>query len=196
MELQEVRYGRKLKRVSLQRYIVSKIVYEPHLITDQDLIVLFDNQIWLEGKCLKDHDFNKKFGKTLEVISILLKEVNLSKGLSPKALIRLSSRIRTRTDEFQVPARNYASYKARFSGLFSIVPAKQPGVPKKFLPPKKVIGLGYRDKGTMRDPGKDGSPSWQEVASRAGQLALVKRRVKDAKQFGQIKSALIDFFES
>jgi len=29
---------------------------------------------------------------------------------------------------------------------------------------QKHIGVGYKDKGARRDPSKDGSPSWQEVA--------------------------------
>jgi hypothetical protein len=36
--------------------------------------------------------------------------------------------------------------------------------PKKF-PPKKIIGVGYKDKGTRRNNAEDGSPSWKEVAS-------------------------------
>jgi len=31
-------------------------------------------------------------------------------------------------------------------------------------PPKRFIGVGYKDKGTKRDPAIDGSPNWKEVA--------------------------------
>jgi hypothetical protein len=38
------------------------------------------------------------------------------------------------------------------------------GIPTKQIPPKPYIRVGYKDKGTRRDPSWDGSPSWQEVA--------------------------------
>lgn len=194
MQLLEVRYGKNCKRISLSRFLISKIVYEAELVSDHDLVALFDNQIWLEDKCLKDYDFYKKFGTSLEEVSYLLKNINLSKGLSPKALLKLSIKLRE-LKSYLVPLRNYPAFKARFGGSFSIIPAKQPGVDKKRIPPKKVIGLGYRDKGTMRNPAKDGSPPWQEVASPAGQESLFKRRIRDASKFNDLVSAFIDYYE-
>jgi len=35
----------------------------------------------------------------------------------------------------------------------------------KMLPPKRYIGVGYKDKGNLRFSHYDGSPSWQDVAS-------------------------------
>jgi hypothetical protein len=32
------------------------------------------------------------------------------------------------------------------------------------VPPKRFIGVGYKDKGSRRDPAFDGTPSWQETA--------------------------------
>jgi len=32
-------------------------------------------------------------------------------------------------------------------------------------PPKPYIGIGYKDKGSRREPAIDGSPKWQEVAT-------------------------------
>jgi len=32
-------------------------------------------------------------------------------------------------------------------------------------PPKRFVGVGYRDSGQCRDPAWDASPSWQEIAS-------------------------------
>jgi hypothetical protein len=36
---------------------------------------------------------------------------------------------------------------------------------RKKAPPKKWMGVGYRDTGTARDPATDASPTWQEVAA-------------------------------
>lgn len=192
-------YGKKLKRVSLQRYLTSKLVYEANKVTPVDLIALYDNQLWLENKCLKDYDFDKKFGKSLEVLSNQLKEINLSQGLSSKALVRLSLRVFKNSQGFIVPPRNYQAYKARFSGLFQFEPMQSPGIAKRYLPQKKVIGIGYRDKGTLKRPWLDGSPSWQEVACQAGQLALRRawytKKIKEAKSVRDIEKVFKLLFE-
>jgi hypothetical protein len=76
--------------------------------------------------------------------------------------------------------------------LFSILTLPTPEVSNRKLPPKRIIGIGYRDKGTARDPAIDGSPSWQEVASQAGQLALAIKSIKGAKSFNAIITAFED----
>ena len=35
------------------------------------------------------------------------------------------------------------------------------------IPPKRYVGVGYRDQGSRRNVAYDGSPSWQEVATSA-----------------------------
>jgi len=196
MELLEVKYSRKIKRVTLQRFLVTKVVLETEKVKiPEEILVLYDNQLWLEKKCSSDPDFKKKFGSSLEVLSKILKEINFSRGLSLQTLRLVSQKFRNQLECFLIPLRNYQSTKSRFSGLFQLREAQQPGIPKKNLPPKRQIGIGYRDKGTLKDLAKDGSPSWQEVASRDGQLKLAIKRVNDAKTFDQLKGAFCDFFE-
>lgn len=181
-----VKYSRRLKRISLQRYLTSKIAYEMDKITMYDLFALYDNQIWLESKCSSDIDFSNKFGRSLEDLSVIMKESNLSRGLNSQVLTRMSTTVKKDLHGFIVPLRNYPSFKKRFSGLFSVRTLKPPEVANRHIPPKRVIGIGYRDKGTARDPAKDGSPSWQEVASRGGQIALAIRRINEAGNLNKI----------
>jgi len=185
-----VKYSRRLKRISLQRYLVSRVVFEVTQVNvEREIFALFDNQIWLEQKCLTDSDFNRKFGKSLEVLSTLLKEINLSAGISTKAILRLSGRFKTALPGFFVPKRNYPDFKHRFSRLFQVVTLAPPSEHNRKLPPKRTMGTGYRDKGTARNLAKDGSPSWQEVASRAGQEALAKNLIDKAESFKDIVNA-------
>lgn len=160
-----VQISKRVKRVSLQRYLWSKIAFEGTSVTFRHVCGLFLNQLWLEGKAARDREFAKKFGNTLEVSSSLLRQINLSRGLSPSALANLSEKSQTLLKDFIVPRRNFTQWKARFDSSVVHVRPKQPGVPTKELPPKKFIGKGYGDKGTAKNPAEDGSPSWQEVAS-------------------------------
>lgn len=195
MALKEVRYAKKIKRISLQRYLISKIVHEAEKVGPSDILCLYDNQIWLEKKCLSDFDFSKKFEKSLEEISFLLKEINLSQGLSRQAVLRLSQKLKFQLEQFILPQRNYPAFKTRFSGLFSLVAAEQPGKPNKQIPPKRLIGVGYRDKGNLPNLATDGSPSWQEVASHEGQLKMTIVRIENAKTFEELRRAFCDYFQ-
>lgn len=187
-----VKYSRFVKRISLQRYLASKLCYEKSKVSEIDLIVLYDNQLWLELKSSSDPDFHRKFGRSLEVLSSSLKEVNLSRGLTTKALNSLSNKIQTKMSDFLVPNRNYKDFKKRVAGSFSVLALQKPQIANRHIPEPRRIGTGYRDKGTRRNPAKDGSPSWQEVASQAGQLTLATRRINEAKNIKDIERVFKD----
>jgi hypothetical protein len=182
MNNKSITISKKVKRVSLHRYLWSKVTYEdnPGFRILSGLII---NQLWLENKCKTDVDFNKKFGRTLDVSAKLIKEVNLSQGLSLKALRKLSKKSQTKLEAFLVPKRNYASWKSRFDSSVVLITSKPLGVITKNLPPERYIGIGYRDKGTAKNPAVDGSPSWQEIAQSNHKLDLEIRR-----KFNELKS--------
>ena len=159
----QILISKKVKRVSLQRYLWSRIAFEKEA-TFRILGALMINQLWLEHKAGTDAEFRNKFGRVLETSSSLLKELNLSSGFSTSATKRLSKRIQTELEGFLVPKRNYPQWKQRFDSSVVLVRPKSLGVPNKTLKPKRFIGLGYGDKGTAKKPELDGSHSWQVVA--------------------------------
>jgi hypothetical protein len=173
-----IRINPKIKRVFLQRYLVSKFCYRLEESTLGDLCCLFENQLWLEKKCLLDHQFATKFGKSLEDLSVIMKQINFQERLTNRAVRRFSLRLKENLGQFALPERNYKDAKRLCSGQFSLIGTKSPGISKRKLPPKTYIGKGYRDKGTVKDMAKDGSPSWQEVAMHRGPL-YYKGRLQD-----------------
>lgn len=181
----------KAKRVSLQRYLWSRVAYEDEPASFRVLGGLLLNQIWLEGKCGTDKEFRQKFAGTLEVSSRLLRELNLSNGLSQQAYNRLRKRIITELEGFLVPRRNYAQWKSRFDNFVQLKVQKPLGVPTKNIPPKGFIGKGYGDKGTARKPELDGSPSWQEVAQSNQNLdRRIHELIEDAKREPKFREKL------
>lgn len=165
-----VRISPKAKRIYLQRFLLSKFVFFRKELELRDLCCLFENQLWLERKCLSDPDFNSKFGKSLEDLSILLKEINFKTGTTDRALDRFARRLRENLADLVLPKRNYKEASRRCNGLFTLVDSTPQGKAKKAVPPASRIGIGYRDKGSAKDIAKDGSPSWQEVATHRGPL--------------------------
>lgn len=130
-----------------------------------DLIhVMFQNQLWLEQKCLTDKEFAKIFGRNLELLSSNLKQINFSRGLTEGAISSLKTKLRECLTEFIYPMRNMSHIELLVRNSFYTRPYKEAGIPTKHLPPKRFVGIGYRDKGTARDPAEDASPRWQEVS--------------------------------
>lgn len=155
-------YGRNLRRVTLQRILTSKIVFFPELVSYEELLVFYDNLIWLSRRATQDHDFGKKFGESFEDLSKRLRLIKIE-GRFDKAKLDMSQRFRELSN-FYIPKRNFRAVWSHCSGKFQVLPSKPSGIPNKELRPKPYIGVGYKDKGTRRDPAYDGSPSWQEVA--------------------------------
>jgi hypothetical protein len=166
-----------VKRITLQRVLCSKIAWRGE-VTLEEIHVLFQNQLWLEQKCQTDGQFEKKFGRSLEDLSVFLKQANLSRGLTEGAVGLLGVKLKTLTD-FILPSRNLGQMELLIGKSFYTRPYKESGIPTKQLPPKKVIGRGYRDHGTARNSAVDGSPRWQEVASH---VTSIERRIHELRE--------------
>jgi len=162
--------GKSVKRVSLQRYLVSKIAYFPEKVVERDIWALFSNQLFLQEKALREQDFGQKFGSSLEDLSKILKSLNLSSGVTQRGVRLMGGRFQEVLVGFLVPKRNYQSWESRMGSTYHLIFAEPEGVKKKDLPTKSRIGVGYRDKGSTRDKAKDGSPPWQEIATRVANL--------------------------
>jgi len=174
--------GKSVKRISLQRFIVTKIVLEPDKISSRDVFTLFQNQLWLQDKSHREKEFERKFGKSLEDLSIILKNLNLSVSLERSKIIGLRNRIKIELEDFLIPTRNYQDFKNRFEGTYHIIFSKPQGIPTKNLPPVRYIGVGYKDKGSTSKPEIDGSPNWKEIASSAENIL---RLINEAREFLQ-----------
>lgn len=155
--------SKKVKRVSLQRYLWSRILYGDN-VTFRILAALMINQLWMERKCSSDLEFKKKFARWTSLSADLIKELNLSRGLTNRSLRTLTNRIQTELEGFVFPKRNYPQMKSKLDSSVLLKANNSLGVLKKKLPPEKFIGKGYRDKGTAKNTAVDGSPSWQDVA--------------------------------
>jgi hypothetical protein len=133
-------------------------------VTFQDILVLYDNHIWLLEKARIDPQFQRKFGSDLESVSEVLRKQKVNSEQFPTYLNKLSSQLKV-NETYLIPTRNIDGVERHFRGHIHIQPHREQGIPTKDLPPKPYIGVGYKDKGRMTISSYDGSPSWQEVAS-------------------------------
>jgi hypothetical protein len=174
---QELRINPKAKRVYLHRFILCKFVFFREELDLRDLCLLFENQLWLEKKCQSDPEFLTKFGKPLEGLSDLMKKFNLKTGTTDRAIDRFANKVKINLPELVLPKRNYKQAFSKCNGLFTLQDSKRLGKPKNTVPQPVRLGKGYRDKGSARDLAKDGSPSWQEVATHRGPIYHKGKRI-------------------
>jgi hypothetical protein len=158
-----VGYSRKLRRITLQRLLVTKLVYFKEEVTYKEVLVLYDNQVWCLEKNLKDQSFHRKFNSSLEELSKILTEIKFNENSIPSAISRLSLELRS-LEGFLFPKRNFRGTWKYVVGKFEILSCKPTGIPSKCIPPKPYIGVGYKDKGNYRNQALDGSPGWKTVA--------------------------------
>jgi len=163
-QVKVLQISRSVKRISLQRFIVSKILYEENEVTERDIIALYQNQIFLQEKALREKDFSSKFGNSLEELSKILKKINLSDGLFKKSINLIGREVKLNLESFTIPLRNYGNFKTRFNGVYTLIYKKSEGTLLKDLKPVAYIGVGYKDKGSARKEHLDASPHWQDVA--------------------------------
>lgn len=183
-----VSYDRKIRRITLQRYLLSKLCHDPESMTWKDLVVLYDNQLWCEEKARHDPLFQDKHREHLSAISASLKETRFSFARIQQNIERLSTSLVSKLHGFIFPVRNMTQLERHLKGRTHLLPPKSLGTDVKKLPPPRYIGVGYKDKGTARDPAWDGSPRWQDVASKEVVDGRVKRQETrsgtDSKGFG------------
>jgi hypothetical protein len=130
----------------------------------EELLVLIDNLLRLQDLAERDEGFRNKFGFALEAIAIILKTENLKtadlkgllKRIKSKALVHIPS-------DFLIPARNLKQVEESMKRAYRLKDTRL-SVQRPPTPPKRFIGIGYRDKGSALDKAWDGSPHWTEIA--------------------------------
>jgi hypothetical protein len=160
-----VTYSATVRRITLQRYLVSRIIHEIGEVSFSEILVLYDNILWCEEKARKDPGFRRKFGEDLMILAKILKETRFSLQSFPHTLRVLSIKLKANLENFSFPKRNIPGIRIHVRGKFHVLPYRESGIPKNQIPPKPYIGIGYKDKGNRRDPAFDASPSWQEVVN-------------------------------
>lgn len=172
----ELKISKRVKRTTLQKYLISKLIVEPSKFSIEDLVVLFLNQVELEDRFSKGKsEENQIWLRELSSISEILKNFNFTQGLSDRAVNRLGERLENlQLIKLRVPTRNFENLQSKVKDSFSLEKIKSRD--RRFEKPKSFIGKGYTDKGTLRNPALDGSPSWQEVSKSSKILPLPGER--------------------
>jgi hypothetical protein len=179
-----VRYLKTTKQITLLRNILASIVYEPSGLKFSDCLVLYDLLPQMLEKSDKDQQFNKKYGSKLIIAYELIKE-KLNPTIFPyKPKKDVVTEIKDKLYGFIPSESAYFGWSRNplREQSYEVIPVSL----KLRLPKRKVnksyIGVGYRDKGYLKNPSKDGSPGWKTVGRNVANLERIVEEDPDEAQ--------------
>ena len=180
-------YTMKLKkgtsRIVLFRYLLSKMFWESEtgLHLDEYLVLM---ELWLILVDLKDPGFQRKYKDELQRSLNLYSQLSRAKSFPLRIETKLSE-----IPEFRLVMPNLIMTPESFFGMKGnrnirksfVIQFEDSKLPLR-IPSERYIGVGYKDKGTCRDPSIDASPSWQEVGSNNSNLDRISEENRSAKE--------------
>jgi hypothetical protein len=153
-----------VKVVTILRFLIAKLVYDEEGLHLDEYLALMESYIRLCDH--KDPTFVAKYGEWLITIHPFIASLAGIK-VFPLLAKKRSPELEKVLAPLLPSPQAYFGYKGKKEIRHGFtISVRNPFVPPAKLPPPRFIGVGYKDKGSRRNPALDGSPRWQDVASR------------------------------
>lgn len=182
-----------IRKKDLFRFLLAKMLYEKeeglHL---DEFLVLWELYLQLQETLAKDPSFREKYGVFFENTFYFFRELGNQREFPIRIEDCENSRYLERLSEILFPMlptrsayfglKGQKSLKSGFSLVF------ESELLNRKLAPGRRIGVGYRDKGSRRDPALDGSPDWREVA-----CSKQEERIREVEEYLKVVRESPDF---
>jgi len=154
---------RGVNRYKLFRFFVSKVVYDDDGLHLDEFLLLIE--LFYQFDESKDPNFqNNLINLRNEGFQIFIKHIFKLKIFPFQPKDETRQKFRDYTQSVIYDSRAYFRIKGQNRNRDFRLVFKDTILPRR-TPPKAYIGIGYKDKGSRREPALDGSPKWQEVAT-------------------------------
>lgn len=159
----KVIYKRGTKRITIYRFLVAKLVYDREGLGLDEFLCFMDLNDQLNSKAKREVDFAKKYGEWLITTNQIISKLSTSLYFP----IILSQSVRKTLRNVLVPylpSQNaYYGYKKdpKIINPFRIR-LRNPVSRPKIKQPTRYMGVGYKDKGHLRNSATDG-PSIKDI---------------------------------
>jgi len=181
----KVKYKAGIKKITLLRNLVAKQVYSPTGWSSDETYVVFDLHDRMSEQASADKEFSNKYGLWLNTLGTHLKELNPQKyPFKMKSVEQLAASLKS-----LLPSKSaFFGWEKNPLKKISFAVTLNFKLPKIKIT-KPYIGIGYRDKGSAKNKAKDGSPSWQNVASRNTKRdRIIKDQIQNVTDWARPKS--------
>lgn len=162
----KVKFRKGVKLITVFRFLLAKALFSQEGLHLDEYLALLEAYHRLREA--RDPSFVSKYGQWLITIEPVLKELSQVR-VFPLKPYGNTAKVERLLVPF-LPSRSaFHGYEGHLQLRDSFrVLFRNPLAPIPKSPPKRYIGVGYKDKGARRDPAWDGSPKWQDVASQSG----------------------------
>lgn len=163
-----VKIKKGAKRITLFRFLLAKMVFDPEGIHLDEWLVLQELYFLLTES--QDPSFQRKYADWLIELKWFFSRMREIQVFPVQIKEEHSEELSKHLGEF-LPSRSaYFGLRGnrQLRNSWSLILLSQVNQHKRRLE-KRVIGVGYKDKGSRRDP-HDGSPDWREVCSHFTEL--------------------------
>lgn len=173
-----VKIKKGVKRITLFRFLLAKLVYDDVDGLHLDEFIVF-HELYYDLLEVQDPNFKTKYGSWLSKISVFMSDIS--------GCTEFPARLK----KYQETEKIYIEYlephlptKSAYFGLkgnrelrtsWTLILVNSLSPQGKFH--KSVIGVGYRDKG-YRKESHDGNPDWREVSAHFSEIF---RRIADGE---------------
>jgi hypothetical protein len=157
-------FNKQVKSITVFRYLLAKVAFDPEGLSLDGYLALMD--LYMKLVEHKDPNFQNKYGGWLITIQPFLVKLSGAQVFPVVILDKKNQEeLGSHLQPFLPSPRAYFGMKENVNmrNCYRLV-VNNPLKPLKKLPPKRYIGVGYKDHGALKDRARDGSPDWREVA--------------------------------
>jgi hypothetical protein len=149
-------------RTVLFRFLLAKLVHSNEGLFIDEYLLLY--HLFYELLDMTDPLFVKKYLLKLEKVKIIMIKLGKCRSFPLHLKDESKREICRYLDDFLLSPREYYGLAGQRSIRDSFRLILNDTIVPQAPPPKRFIGVGYKDKGTCRDSAYDGSPGWQFYA--------------------------------
>jgi hypothetical protein len=175
-----VKFRKGVKLITVFRFLLAKALFSQEGLHLDEYLALME--AYLRLREARDPSFVEKYGQWLITIEPVLQQLGQVRvfPLKPYGSTTELERLLVPFLPSRSAFHGYEGHRElrdSFRVLF-----RNPLAPIPKSPPKRYIGVGYKDKGARRDPAWDGSPRWQDVASQTEYTDKVQLEGEETEQ--------------
>lgn len=159
------------RKITIFRFLLAKLVFEDGGIHIDEFLVLFE--LYYQLKQSSDPSFCSKYGNWFKELEPIFEELGTAQEFPVRAEVyeeEQGHRMNHPWVQFLPSEYAYFGMKGHRELRNSFKVILRSSIRPVKVKPKAYVGVGYKDKGTRKKLSKDGSPSWQEVASHFSEM--------------------------